>query len=316
MKLKIVVTWVILVFAGGALLVACGKKTALVPPQAIIPVPISDLAYLLDENGVTLSWLPPILSEQGERLPAIDKFLVERAVYDLSDFCENCPVRYTELVSIAGDQPDVARSQQKITYREESLRPGHIYFYRVKTELGWRVGSRPSEPVSFRWQVVVGAPVELRSLAGDQQVSLSWQPPLGDLNGAPLEDELHYQVYRSVAGGNFMPLGSPVTAPDYLDQSVKNGSSYRYKVRAARLSGGTGVFSDMVTVVPRDLTPPPAPQGLSVISTPEGSRVFWEAPAVADLGGYLILRRAGDSESDHDFKVIGRVDASLTSFID
>ncbi|MCK4837611.1 MAG: hypothetical protein KAS94_02355, partial [Desulfobulbaceae bacterium] len=49
---------------------------------------------------------------------------------------------------------------------------------------------------------------------------------------------------------------------------------------------------------------------------PEGSRVFWEAPAVADLGGYLILRRAGDSESDHDFKVIGRVDASLTSFID
>ncbi len=311
MKLKIVVTWAILVFAG-TLLVACGKKTALVPPQAIIPVPISDLAYLLDEKGVTLSWSPPKQSEQGERLAGIDKFLVERAVYDLRDFCDNCPVRYTEVASVAGDES----AQQKITYREEGLRPGHIYFYRVKTALGWRVASRPSEPVSFRWQVVVGAPGELQSLAGDQQVSLSWQPPLGDLSGEVVVEPFHYQVYRSVAGGNFMPLGSPVTAPEYLDRAVENGSSYRYKVRAVRLSGGTGVFSDMVTVVPRDLTPPPAPQGLSVVGTPAGIRVFWEAPPAADLGGYQILRRCGNGDSGKDFRVIGRVQASLTSFID
>ncbi len=310
MKLKIVFTWAILVFAG-TLIAACGKKTSLVPPQAIIPVPISDLAYQLDENGVTLSWSPPKQSEGREPLPVIDKFLVERAVYDLRDFCDNCPVRYTEVVGIAGD----VSAQQKITYREEGLRPGHIYFYRVKTGLGWRVISRPSEPVSFRWQVAA-SPVELRGLAGDQQVSLSWQPPLGDLNGELDVGPFHYQVYRSVAGGNFMPLGSPVMARDYLDRSVENGISYRYKVRAIRLSGGTGVFSDMVAVVPRDLTPPPVPQGVSVVSTPAGIRVFWEALPVADLGGYQVLRRCGDSDSGKDFRVITRVEASLTSFID
>jgi hypothetical protein len=295
----------------GALLVSCGKKTAPIPPQAIIPVPIADLACHLDENGVTLSWSPPSRSEQGDRLPVIDKFLVERAVYDLDDFCENCPVRYNEVAAIAGAEAG-RRNRQKITYREEHLRPGHIYFYRVKTKLGWRVISRPSESVSFRWQLLVDAPVALRSQAGDRQVSLNWQPPMGDLIGASLQ----YQVYRSVAGADFMPLGSPVAELNYIDQQVENGVSYRYKVRAAKSSGGTGIFSDLVAVVPRDLTPPPAPQGLSVIETPGGVRVLWEPLAVADLGGYLVLRRSGDSDSKHDFKVIGRVAAPLTSFID
>ncbi|MEN8136462.1 MAG: hypothetical protein ABFS18_13145 [Thermodesulfobacteriota bacterium] len=314
MKRKIVLSWAVLVVAG-ALLVACGKKTAPIPPQAIIPAPVSDLEYQLDENGVTLSWSPPSRSEQGERLPVIDEFLLERAVYDLRDFCENCPVRYTKIDAIAGDEAG-RRNQQKIIYREERLRPGHIYFYRVKTGLGWRVVSRPSEPVSFRWQLPIGSPVELRGLAGDQQVSLSWQPPLGDLDGEAVVEPLHYQVYRSVADSNFMPLGSPVVVRDYLDQQVENGISYRYKVRAASSSGGTGVFSDVVEVAPRDLTPPPAPQGLSVITTPDGVRVSWEPLAVADLGGYLILRRSRDGGSEHDFKVIGRVAAPLTSFID
>ena len=312
MKRKIVLIWVGLIMVG-ALLGACGKKTAPVPPQAVIPAPVAGLAYHLDENGVTLSWSPPSRTAQGDRLPVIDKFLVERAVYDLDDFCENCPVRYTEIAAMAG--PAGRRKRQKITYREERLRPGHIYFYRVRTKLGWRVISRPSEPISFRWQLPVDAPVDLRGVAGDRQVSLSWQPPIGDLSGESV-DGLHYQVYRSVADSNFMPLGSPVAGLDYLDQRVENGVSYRYKVRAARFSGGTGIFSDMVEVVPRDLVPPPVPQGLSVIDTLGGVRVLWEPLAVADLAGYLILRRSGDSESDKDFKVIGRVAASVTSFID
>ena len=77
MKLKILLTWVGLIFAG-ALLVSCGRKTAPVPPQAIIPAPVSDLAYQLDAKGVTLFWSPATRTEQGGRLPVIEKFLIER----------------------------------------------------------------------------------------------------------------------------------------------------------------------------------------------------------------------------------------------
>lgn len=312
-KRKIILTWAVLVL-GVVVLVACGKKTAPIPPQAVIPAPVADLAYQLDKNGVTLFWSPPEVSEQGAGLPAIDKFLVERAVYDLGSFCADCPVRYTELSSI-GEFEDGGK-RQKITLREENLRPGHIYFYRVSTKLGWRVVSRPSKAVSFRWQLAVSAPVALRGLAGEEQVSLTWQPPVADLDGAPVDGPLQYQVFRSVTGGDFMPLGDPVVALTYTDQQVENGLSYRYKIRAARLSGGTGIFSDMVEVSPRDLTPPPAPQGLSLIDTPVGVRILWKPLAVADLGGYLILRRSAESGSGQAFKVIGRVAAPLTSFVD
>lgn len=301
---------------GLLMLVACGKKTAPIPPQAIMPAPVTDLAFQLDKNGVTLSWSPPGLSEQGAGLPEIDKFLVERAMYDLGNFCADCPVRYTELASVDGDTLADGRKRQKITFREENLRSGHIYFYRVRTKLGWRVVSRPSQAISFRWQLAVNAPVALRGVAGDQQVALTWQPPADDLDGATLVEPLQYQVYRSVAGGDFISIGEPVAVLAYIDQQVENGHSYRYKVRAARLSGGTGLFSDTVEVALKDLTPPPAPQGLSLVVTPTGVRLLWEPLAVADLGGYLILRRSVANGLEDDFTVIGRIAAPLTSFVD
>jgi hypothetical protein len=125
---------------------SCGKKTAPIPPQAIIPLPITDLAHRLDDRGVSLSWSAPVRSEEGEPLPAIARFLVERAEYELADFCKNCPVRYTELAVVDGKG-----GGEKFLYRDEQLQAGHIYYYRVKSEVGWREISRPSEPVRFEW---------------------------------------------------------------------------------------------------------------------------------------------------------------------
>lgn len=134
-----------------ALLSGCGKKTAPIPPQAAIPLPIADLAHQLDDRGVTLFWSPPVRSEQGHRLPEIDSYLIERAEYGLADFCKNCPVRYTEVGIITGED-DLAGWGETLTYRDEELKDGHIYYYRVKTKVGWRVISRPSEPVRFEWR--------------------------------------------------------------------------------------------------------------------------------------------------------------------
>jgi hypothetical protein len=314
MKRTIILTWAGLVLAA-VLLGACGKKTAPLPPQAVTPSVVTDLGYQLDDQGVTLAWTPPRLTVQGDNLPPIDKFLLERAAYEIAAFCEGCPVHYMEVGAIAGAQAPGSRGQA-ITYRDEGLRPGHIYFYRVKTRLGWRVVSRPSEPVSFRWQSPLAPPSGLVSRAGDHQVVLSWQPPTGDLAGAPLAESVRYQVYRRAADGDFLPLGSPGAALGFTDQAVDNGVDYQYKVRAGKAAGGTGVFSEVVTAVPHDLTPPPAPQGLAVIATPNGSRLFWRPVTVGDLGGYRILRRCEDGGADREFQELGRVAAPVTAFID
>jgi hypothetical protein len=306
-----ILTWSGLVLAA-ILLGACGKKTAPLPPQAVMPEVVSDLAYQLDAQGVTLSWTPPRRTVQGESLPLIDKFLLERAAYEISAFCEGCPVHYMEVAAIAPAQAP-GRQERLLTYRDEGLQPGHIYFYRVKTGLGWRVVSRPSAPVSFQWQSPLAAPTGLVSRAGDGQVFLSWQPPAGDLAGAPLAGLPQYQVYRRAAAGDFLPLGRPGSELGFTDQAVKNGVNYQYKVRAVKAAGGTGVFSEVATAVPRDLTPPPVPQGLAVVTTPDGARLFWRPVAAADLGGYRILRRCG---AEREFQVLGRVAGPVTSFID
>lgn len=299
----------------GVLLAACGRKTAPIPLQAVIPAPVVDLAYELDEKGVTLSWSAATRTEQGKRLPGVDKFLVERAAYEIRDFCENCPVRYKEVAAIVGDGP-AGRKHQKTTYREELLRPGYVYFYRVRSKMGWRVVSRPSTPVSFRWQLPVAAPRTIKGQVGDQQISLSWQPPLADSSGKLVDEKLLYQVYRRGGDGDFRPLGRPVAELEFVDRPLINGEVYQYKVRAFRLSGGSGIFGSMVEIMPRDLTPPPTPQGLSGIITPDGVRLFWEPVLANDLGGYLVLRRSGELSSAKDYVVRDRVATAGTSFLD
>ena len=64
-----------------ATLAGCGKKTRPVPPDTVMPAPIGDLSYHLDEKGVALSWSYPRSTVQGDRLPyRIEKFELLRAV--------------------------------------------------------------------------------------------------------------------------------------------------------------------------------------------------------------------------------------------
>ncbi len=85
-------TWLllaILLAAGG-----CGRKTAPLPPQSVVPKAIDDLRYRLDDKGVELIWSYPQRSVQGERLDAIEKFEIYRAVVAPADYCSGCPLPF------------------------------------------------------------------------------------------------------------------------------------------------------------------------------------------------------------------------------
>jgi hypothetical protein len=293
------------------LLISCGKKTAPIPPQAVIPAPITGVAYQLDENSVTLSWQAPLMTEQGKRLARINSFIVEKAEYPSSEFCRDCPARYHNVATVptAGSPADRG---DRLSYRDEDLRPDHVYLYRLRTSMGWRLTSLPSEPIVFTWQLPIAAVSGLQADSGEQQISLNWQPPTQGLDGTPVTEPLQYQVFRSVSGHNFLPLDKQLTDPYFKDDQLTNGVDYQYKVRASRISGGTGAFSSPVEARPRDLTPPPAPQGLDTVATQKGTRLFWEPVTVTDLAGYQIFRRSEDEE----LQLIGTVGASQNSFVD
>ncbi len=75
------------------LLSGCGRKTALVAPQKLVPVRINDLQYVLDENGVTLKWSYPTKMENGDELQAIESFEIYRGAIPEEEFCQGCPVQ-------------------------------------------------------------------------------------------------------------------------------------------------------------------------------------------------------------------------------
>lgn len=302
---------VIACFILSLLIVSCGKKTDPVPSHAIPPAPISGLAYELDEEGVSLSWSLPRPTSPSAFSTEIKEFLVEKAAYDLENFCADCPIRYGVVASI----PARESQQLNYNYHEDGLKAGYIYFYRIKTSMGWRFSESSSAAISFTWQAPLSPPTDLASTASDRLVALNWRPPAVDLGGEVLNEPLRYQIYRSVAGNKFHPVGDLQVEPSFEDRKVTNNVSYQYKVRASRLSGGSGAVSEIITATPQDATPPMPPEGLNAIRLAHGIRLSWNPSAADDLAGYQVFRRPGD-DPEQRLKVIGKILAPLTTFVD
>ena len=134
------------------LMSGCGRKTALIPPQKMVPVAISDLRYFLDENGVSLEWTYPVKMENGDELLAIENFEVLRAEIPEEEYCEGCPVRFEKQVLVDGGPLPAKGESRTATYNEADLRDGYRYLYKVRSRAGWWYPSSDSNLVSFFWR--------------------------------------------------------------------------------------------------------------------------------------------------------------------
>ncbi|MHB8989008.1 MAG: fibronectin type III domain-containing protein [Desulfobulbia bacterium] len=293
----------------------CGKKTRPVPPDTVLPAPISDLSYQLDEKGVTLNWSYPRATVQGDRLPyRIEKFELLRAVIPVKDYCADCPIPFGPSIEIRAESSD----KGKVFYEETLLRPNHRYVYRVRSKAGWFVSSDDSNTVSVVWDTPLLAPLNFTVEESDKAITLRWQAPAGLLDGTPVSDPIRYQVFRSTDGGETfteMP-GGLSEGLTFTDKGLRNGKAYVYKVRAMRLHAGTtaaGMTSEPLSATPRDLTPPAPPQKVRAVASGTGVKILWETVAEPDLAGFRIYRRAAKSSTPEP---IGQVDGAGLSFED
>lgn len=309
---KILILLLTLTLLGG--LAGCGKKTRPVPPDTVLPAPISDLSYNLDEKGVELTWSYPRQTVQGDRLPyRIEKFELLRAVIPIKDYCADCPVPFGPPIVITAESGDKGR----VSYQETLLRPNHRYVYRVRSKAGWFVSSDDSNTVSVVWDTPLLAPPNFKIEETDKTLTLRWQPPAGLLDGTPVSDPIRYQVSRSTDGETFHEMpGDLIEGLTYTDRGLRNGKTYLYKVRAMRLHAGTlaaGMPSHPLSAMPRDLTPPAPPQKVRAVATAEGVKIIWETVAEPDLAGFRIYRRSAQSSTP---ELIGEVGGAGLSFLD
>ena len=293
----------------------CGYKDRPVPPQQVIPRPITDLHYQLNDTGVTLFWSYPVQTVTGGDINEISSFDVFRAVIPAEEYCETCPIPFGGPINIPGGAvPDKGR--KTATYKTTLLRPGNMYFFKVRSTTGWWATSEDSNIVSFLWNIPAMAPENLEARADDGVITLSWQTVTRHRDGSDLSEDILYQVYRSMSGGDFRPLGKPTGSTSFVDSTPVNGRKYLYKVQSlsvyeqATVGGGE---SRVVAASSIDRTPPAPPTGVSGVRTATKVKIFWEPVKEADLKGYRVYRRlAGEKKSS----MIGEVKAPYVLFTD
>jgi uncharacterized protein len=299
-----------LLLAGG-----CGFKDKPVPPQHVVPKAVLDLQVELDEQGATLSWTYPTETVTGGNVEEIDGFALYRAEVPVNSYCKTCPVPYDPPIAVPGGTVP-PNSRKTATHEIKNLRPGNLYFFKVRSKTGWWSESQDSNAVSFFWQTPPMTPEGLAATSGDGQNTLHWQPVVLLRDATPTTVPVRYQLYRGVDGGPLAKIGQLLAAHTYIDSMVENDRVYSYQVQAlSTYEQGTvnSGLSETVQVKPLDRTAPPVPKGVEGIRTEVGVKIYWNHVEAADLAGYRVYRR---SEGEGKAVFIGEVNLPYNMYID
>ncbi len=126
-------------------------------------------------------------------------------------------------------------------------------------------------------------PASLIANAENEKVILNWEDNYdGDLAG--------YNIYRStaLASGYAQVNSSLVSASEYTDNGLTNGTTYYYVVTAVDDGSNESGYSNEVNASPVDI--PNAPTGLAAFAANEVVALNWESNSESDLAGYHVFR--------------------------
>ena len=276
----------------------CGFKTLPVAPQALVPLPITDLRYELSEKGVTLFWSYPHQTIQGNKLTEIDGFVLSSAVVAVDDYCNTCPIPFGSPISLPGGVLP-GEGDKTASYESTLLRPGNLYFFQIQSKSGWMAESAPSNLISFVWQTPPAAPTKLTADVKDSRITLSWQPVTAHLDGTPITKPVRYQVSRSFGKAPYGNIGKAQNKTSYTDSTVDNARTYHYRVQTFTVYDKDlvgGGFSEPIGASSVDQTPPLPPANVHAIRTGVGAKIIWDKGPEPDLKGYRIYRRLPGSQ--------------------
>jgi formylglycine-generating enzyme required for sulfatase activity len=135
------------------------------------------------------------------------------------------------------------------SYRHSGLSNGASYTYWVTAVNAGGLESTPSATVVATPQAPESppaTPTNLSAVAGNSQITLTWQPVAGAAS---------YAIYMREAGSTESRVS--VTATSYAHTGLHNGTSYAYRVTAVSASGLESTSSATVAAIPQAPAPQP-----------------------------------------------------------
>jgi hypothetical protein len=313
----------LLTVAASSILTACANLGPPEPPSLNLPKSPTDLQALRKGNKVRLTWTIPTVTTDRQRIRSLGATLICRGMQPLLTQC-GTPVGQAPAETVPAEPKKKASIGKKSTgpkisesYADEL--PGSILSDNPEAYATYAVevlnledrGAGLSNQVHVTLVRTLPPPDDLSRRVTAQGIVLSWT------NDAPRQppQTLHYvyRIYRRQEGTAKASLvGEALPGADrtltFTDSTIEWQKTYYYHVEAATViaQGGKpsievpGEDSPEVTVFANDIFPPSVPSGLQAVSSGPGQPPFidliWSPDSEADLAGYNVYRREGNSE--------------------
>jgi len=172
-----------------------------------------------------------------------------------------------------------------LTYADGAVTNGLTYYYEVSAVSSAGEGSKSNETFATP-RGVPSAARGLTGVAGNAEVTLSWQAPASD-GGSAITN---YTVYRGTSSGGETLLTSLGTVLTYVDPGLANGQTYYYEVTATN-GLGEGPKSGEAAATPADV--PSEPRALTATGVSGQVGLSWTDPVSnggSAITGYNVYR--------------------------
>ena len=250
------------------------RSVRLVP--AAIPDPPTNLQAAAGNEEVTLTWDLP--ASDGGSIITNYEYRVDEGSWIIATY-------------------DPFATSHVVT---EDLENATTYEFQVRAN-NINGSSEPSNSVFVRPRVIAGAPSNLQAVAGDRQVTLSWEAPI--LENIEI---IEYQYTSSEDRGTWKGTGSRESV-EYIVTGLTNGNKYTFWVRALtgedRANSEATISSESVTVeLPSSV--PGKVLNLAGTSEYRAVRLMWDPPA-SDGGSDITHYEYSTNQSRDSWTDIG-----------
>jgi predicted small lipoprotein YifL len=237
-------------------LFGCGRKGPLIPPEALVPAPVNDLAVTQRGESFLVSWSIPDKDGGGRPVRDVSYFrLFKREVLPPDEDCEACTDAYRVFKEVYLDYlRDARRVGNRLFISDAAVTTGVTYQYKVTSYL--KDGTPSPDSNRFRLKKIAPFPAPfLKAISTPTSIVLHWEEKemTGDAKARG------YNIYRWRANDPpaIVPLNdTPIQASDFEDFRLERGVSYVYALRGVAEADGRQVESAFSNEVKGALTEP------------------------------------------------------------
>ena len=243
------------------------------------PTPPMNLTAVAGNGYVNLSWERPLVNGTSNLTK-----------YNL----------YRNGVLISSLSPDV------LNYNDTDVVNGETYSYYITAVNSFGEGERSNKAIVIPAGIPT-PPRNLKAIAGNRYVYLSWQKPSND--GGVIT---YYRIYRGESGSETLLAQLPSNVYNYTDRPLVNGRTYYYYVTAVNFAGESP-RSNEVNATP--ITIPTPPKYLRATAGNGYVELEWLPPnsdGGSEIISYKIYR--GNSSGCETFLV--EVDGNILNYND